>query len=309
MPRLAGARSDLWRDIVVIHRLEFPFPISYLCQASWGVCLAVTSARQLLDASVLLAIVANLLLITAGLALNTAVDVRTDSRHRDKHYLASAVTRFGRDRAFRWATLEMACALGLAVLVSLRVGHWQVAAAATVIIVLHLLYNAEPVRLKRRGFAGVAAFGASVVTMPCLLSYGAVPATVDASVWTVIIGLGVMAAGRTAWWSIPDRAADTATGIATPTVRHGAERALALSCLIMLAGLVLLGWGLWWRYGAVWALCGAAMYGAFLGDALAMSRRVAGREVPSAVRLRTRAMPLVMIGDVLLVLIALIARR
>lgn len=303
MAALAGARGTRWRDIVVIHRLEFPFPVSYLAQASWGACLAVTSAGQLLDAPALLAIVANLLLVTAGLALNTAVDVRTDSRHQDKHYLASAVTRFGRDRALRWATTEMAGALALAILVTSWTGHWLVAGSAIVIVVLHLLYNVEPVRVKRRGFLGVAVFGLSVVTMPCLLSYGAIRSTVDGSVWLIAVGLGVMAAGRTVWWSVPDRAADIATGMATPTVRHGAVRALASACLIMAAGMVLLGWGLWWRYGPAWALAGVAMYGAFLGIALTRLRR----EMPSAVLLRKRAMPLVMVGDVLVVLIALAA--
>lgn len=303
MAALARERSTLRRDLVVIHRLEFPFPVSYLAQASWGACLAVTSAGQLLDAVALLAILANLVLITAGLALNNAVDVRTDARHQDKHYLASAVTRFGRDRAFRWVAGETALGLALATVVSVRTGHWLVAGSAVVIVVLHLLYNVEPVRLKRRGFAGAVVFGLSVVTVPCLLSYGAFRPTVDASVWLVAVGLGVMAAGRTVWWSVPDRAADIATGMATPTVRHGAVRALASACLIMAAGLVLLGWGLWWRYGPGWALAGMAMYGAFLGTALTQFRR----DVPNAVRMRKRLLPLVMVGDVLLVPIALTA--
>jgi 4-hydroxybenzoate polyprenyltransferase len=299
----ALARNTPWRDLVVIHRLEFPFPVSYLAQASWGACLAATSAGQLLDMPVLLAILANLVLVTSGLALNVAVDVRTDSRHQDKHYLASAVTRLGRDRVLRWVVGETVAGLALATVVSVWTGHWIVAGSAVVIVGLHLLYNVEPVRLKRRGFAGVAVFGLSVVTMPCLLSYGAIRPTVDAPVWLIAAGLGVMAVGRTVWWSVPDRAADTATGMVTPAVRHGAGRALAAACLLMAAGLVLLGWGLWWRYGLAWALLGTAMYGVFLGNALTLFRR----EVPSAVRLRTRALPLIMVGDVLVALIALTA--
>jgi hypothetical protein len=75
----------------------------------------------------------------------------------------------------------------------------------------------------------------------------------------------------------------------------------------MLAGLRLLGWGLWWRYGPAWAWLGVAMYGVFLGDALTLFRPAPGRGLPSSVRMRKRAMPLVMIGDVVLLIIPLAA--
>ena len=35
----------------------------------------------------------------------------------------------------------------------------------------------------------------------------------------------------------------------TPAVRYGAVRTLAVSCVITVVGLCLLGWGLWSRYG------------------------------------------------------------
>jgi 4-hydroxybenzoate polyprenyltransferase len=121
---------------------------------------------------------------------------------------------------------------------------------------MQLLYNLEPVRLKRRGFAGAGVFGLSMATLPCLLSYSAVRSGFEPAVWPTFASLGVMAIGRTAWWSVPDRIADVATGMAPPTVRYGAARALVLSCVVMGAGLGLLGWGLWWRYGPAWVPLG-----------------------------------------------------
>jgi 4-hydroxybenzoate polyprenyltransferase len=103
--------TSTWRDIAVLHRLEFPLPVSYLCQASWGACFAAGGAKGLLHASVPAAITANLLLIVSGLALNNAVDIPTDEQNRDKNYLASTATRFGRVRALRWAATEMAAGL------------------------------------------------------------------------------------------------------------------------------------------------------------------------------------------------------
>jgi lycopene elongase/hydratase (dihydrobisanhydrobacterioruberin-forming) len=293
----------LWRDLAVIHRLEYPLPITYLCYAAWGACYAAGEASRLLDPAVLVAIMANALMILGGLALNTAVDVRTDEQHQDKRYLARAVQRFGRGRALRLCAAELAAGLILAGAVSVATGRWAVVGAAVAAATLHLLYNVEPGRLKRRGLLGSAAIGASVVGMPFLLSYNAVRPDVEATAWPILAGLTVLAFGRTAWWSVPDLAADTATGLATPTVRHGAAATLTLSCLTLLAGLVVLGWGLWWRYGAAWLVVGIAAHGAFLAGALALRRRATGRAAPSAVHMRSRAMPVVALGELVLALI------
>jgi 4-hydroxybenzoate polyprenyltransferase len=303
MPRVTGA--SVWRDIVVLHRLEFPLPVNYVCQASWGACFAVEGVHGLLGASVAAAIGVNLLLIVSALALNNAVDISTDERHQDKVYLASATARFGRARALRWAATEMAAGLALAVAISWWSGRWLVTGMAVAIIAGQLLYNLEPVRLKRRGFAGAGVFGLSVTTLPCLLSYSAVRSGFDTALWPIFIGLGVLAVGRTAWWSVPDRAADTASGIATPTVRYGAGRTLVLSCVVMVAGLGLLGWGLWSGYGPAWVLPGVVMHAVLVGSALALLRHTDDHALPSSVRMLRRAMPLVAVGDVLLVVIPL----
>jgi lycopene elongase/hydratase (dihydrobisanhydrobacterioruberin-forming) len=310
VPRVGRAPTwkQTWRDIAVIHRLEYPLPITYLCYAGWGACFAVGDIRRLLDAVVLLAIAANALIILAALALNNAVDIRTDRRHRDKGYLASAVLRFGRARTFRWAAAETAAGLASAVAVSLWTGRWIVTGIATATVVLHLLYNTEPVHLKRRGLTGSAVFGTALVGLPFLLAYCAVQSSFPASGWLIVGGLSVLAVGRTAWWSVPDQAADTVTGIATPPVRYGAVCALALSCLILLAGLGLLGWGLWWRYGAGWVIPGIAAHGVFLAGVLIfLFGAISNRDLPSSVSMRSRAMPLVMIGEVALAVVPLVA--
>lgn len=317
MPRVAPARTgtSTWRDIVVIHRLEYPLPVTYLVYAAWGACFAVGEVRELADAAVLLAIVANALIILGGLALNVSVDVGTDERHRDKNYLARAVRRFGHGRTLRWVATEMAAGFTSAVAVSLWTGRWIIAGIATVTIALHLLYNIEPARMKRRGFAGSAVFGTALVAMPGLLSYYAVQPGLPGYLWLVVAGAGVLAVGRTAWWSVPDEVADSTSGVVSPVVRHGATRTLALSCLILLAGLGLLSVGLWARYGLVWALVGAAAHVVFLLGVLAVLLRrstrrasVYDRALPSAVRMRSRALPTAVIGDVVLAVLPLIAR-
>ena len=307
MSPVADEPIRTWRDLFVIHRLEHPLPITYLCYAGWGACYAVGDARKLLNGPVLLAITANLLLIPAALALNTAVDIRTDEHDTDKSYLASAALRVGRRRTLRLAGAEIAAGLAVAAAAALWSGRWILAGIAVAAVGLHLLYDVEPVRLKRRGFAGPAALGVSLVALPFLLAYSAARAGFEASTWPILTGLTVLAIGRTVLWSVPDRTADQATGITTPAVRYGARRTLALSCLILLAGLGLLGWGLWWRYGAGWIVPGTAAHIAFVTIAFAPLGRTSDQALSGAVDIRRRGMMLVMTGEIVLVVLPLVA--
>jgi lycopene elongase/hydratase (dihydrobisanhydrobacterioruberin-forming) len=307
MPPVAAEPARIRRDLLVIHRLEQPLPIMFLCYAGWGSCFAVGDARKLLGGPVLLAVAANLLLILAALALNAAVDTRTDEHDTNKSHLACAALRVGRGRTLRWAATEAATALAAAAAAALWIGRWTLAGIAAATIGLHLLYNVEPVRLKRRGFAGSAALGASLVALPFLLAYGAARAGFEASMWPILTGLTVLATGRAALWSVPDRAADRATGITTPAVRYGARRTLALSCLIMLAGLGLLSWGLWERYGPGWVVPGTAAHIAFLATAFAPLIRTSDQAASRVADIRRPGMTLVTIGEIVLGALPLIA--
>jgi 4-hydroxybenzoate polyprenyltransferase len=291
-----------------VHRLEYPLPVYYLCYATWGASYAAGDVRGLPHWPVLLAVLANLLLPVAMNALNAAVDVRTDLRNPDKRDLATAVLRLGARRVIWVAAAEMGFSLVMATVVSAWVGHWFVLAADAAMIVLHLLYNLEPVHLKRRGFANPVALGISFGFLPCLVSYGAVRGTVDPSAWLVFAGLGTIVTGRALWWLVPDRTADAATGMRTPAVRYGAFRMLLVSCCITAAGPILLGWGLWWRYGPVWALVGVLASGAFLIGQVTVVRRSADRTLPNSVRMRRRNMTPMMIANVVLALLPLIPR-
>jgi 4-hydroxybenzoate polyprenyltransferase len=293
-----------WRDVALIHRLEFPLPVNYVCYASLGACFAAGGVGSFRNVTVLAAIVANLPLVVAPQALNTAADVRTDERHPERGRLTSAVRRFGRDRILRWAAAELAFAALLAGLVAVWSGRPLIAAAAVATIAIQVLYNAEPVRLKRRGLTGVAAFCAATLVLPFLLSYWAVRPDVDVTTWPVVAGLWLLAAGRMTVWSVPDLAADAATGMRTPSVRYGAAGALARSAALFAAGLVLTGWGLWWRYGPGWALPLTAAQATFLGNAVSLLRHPA--RVRKA-RILRRMTPPATIGTVALAVTPLVA--
>jgi 4-hydroxybenzoate polyprenyltransferase len=200
----------------------------------------------------------------------------------------------------------MLVALLLTALISVWSARPAVVAVAAVIILLQVSYNVEPVRLKRRGLTGVAAFCASVAVLPFLLSYWTVRPGL--AVWSilVVVGLGCLAVGRMMVWSIPDRAVDARTGMRTPAVRFGPPGTLARSVAVMLAGLVLTGWGLWWRYGPVWALPPVAVQAAFLG-AFLFRGRVDHAALRSSVYIRHWAMAPVLAGTLAITIIPLVA--
>jgi 4-hydroxybenzoate polyprenyltransferase len=278
-----------------------------VCYASLGACFAAGGVRPLGNVVVLAAIVANLPLIVAPQALNTAADISTDERHPERGRLTSAVRRFGRDRIIRWTGAELAGSALLTGLVSVWSGRPLIGAAAAMTIALQVLYNTEPVRLKRRGLIGVSAFCAATLVLPFLLSYWAVRPVVDTATWLVVAGLWLLAVGRMTVWSIPDLAVDAATGIRTPSVRYGIAGVLARCAALLATGLVLTGWGLWWRYGPGWALPLVAMQATFLGDTVRLLRRPGEVSRVSKVRILRRMTPPVTIGTVALLVTPLVA--
>jgi 4-hydroxybenzoate polyprenyltransferase len=285
------------RDLIAVHRLDFPLPLNYVCQSSWGACFALVGAKDVRLADVVAAIVANLLLIVSGMALNTVVDVRTDELQAGKRRLVGAIRLLGHVRLLWTATAEAGAALALAAMT----GRPGVVVAAATTIGLQVCYNIEPVRLKKRGLSGTLAFGGAMTTLPCVLSCLAVRPDIPVPLWSVFLGVGIMASGRTVLWSAPDRQADTATGLATPSVRYGARQAVLLSCVVVAGGMILLGWGLWWWLGPPWVLPGLAAHAVFLVVVLVLG---AGRTADVAALFR-RLLLTVLVGDVLLVIMPL----
>jgi 4-hydroxybenzoate polyprenyltransferase len=297
-----------WRDVVRIHRLEYPFPVHYLCHAVFGSCYAATNVQQLFSAPVLLAIIANLLSIVGGNPLNAAADISTDAHTQGKRDIAHAALRLGRNHAMSWTATEMTFALAVATATSLWVGRALIVLGVVLTIALCLLYNLEPVRLKRRGLANPIAIGLTMGTLPGLVSYSAVRTDLTVSAWLIFISLGALITGRAIWWTVPDQIGDKTTGITTPAVRYGTSQAIVIACDVTVAGLGLLGWGLWWRYGPLWALLGVAVSGAFLLSKLALLRRLSDYVLPNPTQLRRRDLSSVMIADILLVLLPLAAQ-
>lgn len=297
-----------WRDTVRIHRLEYPFPVHYLCHAVLGACYAANDVQQLFTGPVLLSIIANLLCIVGGNPLNAAVDISTDTHTQGKRDIAHAALRLGRRHAMTWTATEMTLALGAATVASLWLDRALIAVGVALTIALCLLYNLEPARLKRRGLVNPITIGLTMGPLPSLVSYSAVRPDLTVSVWLVFLGLGALITGRALWWTVPDQIGDKATGMTTPTIQYGAFQAIVIACIVTVAGLGLLGWGLWSRYGPLWALLGVVINVPFLLSKLALLRRLPGDSLPNHAQMRRRDLSLVLIADIFLVLLPLAAQ-
>ncbi|WP_440103607.1 UbiA prenyltransferase family protein [Streptosporangium sp. H16] len=294
------------RAALRIHRLEYPFPAVYACHVLWGACFAMTSPGQLLAVPVLVTLLANLLGIISQNPLNAALDVRADTSTQGKGDIADATRLLGPRTAFRWAAAEMTLALGLSAAVSVWLARPAVVIGVALAIVLHLLYNLEPVRLKSRGYANPAYFGLTFALLPCVSTYSAIRPDIPVPVWLVFAGLAVLLFGRSLWWSIPDRTGDAVAGDRPPAVRHGARVALLVACAGTATALALIGWGLLWLYGPAWALLGVAACGAFLVDKLGLLRGISDENLPDETSMRRRSLSLVLAADLLLVVIPVI---
>jgi lycopene elongase/hydratase (dihydrobisanhydrobacterioruberin-forming) len=296
-----------WQDVVRIHRVEDLFHVRYLCRAVLGACYAASDAHQLSTWPVLLAVTANLLTIAGGNALNSAVDISTDAHTVGKGDIAQAVFRLGRRQTMSWAATEMIVALAIATAMSLWLDRVLIAANVALTVALWLLYNLEPVRLKRRGLANPVTIALLFGPLPSLVSYSAVRPDLTGSALLIFTGLGALITGRALWSTVPDQIGDKATGMTTPTVRYGTCVVIAIVCSATIVGMGLLGWGLWWRYGPLWALVGTTVNGPFLLSKLVLLRRLPNYPLPHPTQLRRRDLSSIMIADILLTVLPLLA--
>lgn len=225
--------------LTYLHRLEHPFGVHYVCAASWGACYATR-----FDLAVVVAVLANLVAIISGNPLNAFAE----------HPVTRAVREVGARKVLALAVFEMVFALALAVAVS-----WRVAAGVGLILVLHLAYNLEPIRLERRGCAGPVTLAIATGLLPSITAYSSAGGRPDPAVWLLFSGTAALATARALWWAVPDRA-DARAGAVLHATRHAMDAATQLT----VGGLLMVGGGVWFRFGPFWAAAGVVACSAFL---------------------------------------------
>lgn len=224
--------------LTYLHRLDHPFGVHYACAASWGACYATR-----FDLAVVLAVLANFVAIISGNLLDAHA---TDERRQ-------AVQEIGARRVLVLAVFEMVFALALAAAVS-----WKVAIGVGLVLVLNLAHSLEPIRLERRGYAGPVALAIATGLLPSVTAYAAAGGQADPAVWLLFSGAAALATGQALWWAVPGRTEDIRTG--SRAVLHAVDETTQLT----VCGLLMVGGGLWFRFGPLWAAVGVVACSAFL---------------------------------------------
>jgi 4-hydroxybenzoate polyprenyltransferase len=255
----AGTRKQptLIAAMKTLHRIEVG-PI-YFFVLIWGMFVAARKPSDLWSAAAILAFFINGLSLFSGFVLNNYSDYPIDRRSQIKGYVADAVERIGLRKTFALYWIEQALTVVAAAAVSVLLHNWLFVLVKLAGIVSGMLYNAEPVRMKRRGLWNPIMLSIRFGFVPGMIAYLAVHGgTIGAGGWMVLLGATLLSFSRGFWNSVSDTDEDRAENIVTPAVRYGPRAAMACAVASLLPACVLIAAGLWLVLGPLYALGGVA---------------------------------------------------
>lgn len=255
----AGTRNQptLIAAIKTLHRFEVG-PI-YFFVLIWGMFVAARQPSDLWSAAAILAFFINGLSLFSGFVLNNYSDYPIDRRSQIKGYVADAVERVGLRKTFILYWIEQALTVAAAVAVSVLLHDWLFVVVKLAGIVSGMMYNAEPVRMKRRGIWNPIMLSIRFGFVPGMIAYLAVNGgTIGVGGWMVLLGATLLSFSRGFWNSISDTDEDRAENIVTPAVGYGPRAAMVYAVASMVPACVLIAAGLWLVLGPLYALVGVA---------------------------------------------------
>jgi 4-hydroxybenzoate polyprenyltransferase len=243
--------------IKTLHRFEVG-PI-YLFVLIWGMFVAARRPSDLWSAAAILAFFINGLSLFSGFVLNNYSDYPIDRRSRIKGYVADAVERVGLRKTFILYWIEQALTVAAAAAVSMLLHNWLFVVVKLAGIVSGMMYNAEPIRMKRRGIWNPIMLSIRFGFVPGMIAYLAVhDGTIGAGGWMVLLGATLLSFSRGFWNSVSDTDEDRAEHIVTPAVRYGPRPAIVCAVASLVPAGLLIAAGLWLALGPPYALVGVA---------------------------------------------------
>jgi lycopene elongase/hydratase (dihydrobisanhydrobacterioruberin-forming) len=252
------------RALRSIHRLEV-VP-NLLLVLMWGMFVAADRPSSLWMISSFLALGINWLSLFSGFVLNSYSDYPIDARSPVKFYIARGVERLGKRRVLAIYIGEQIITIAMALIVSVMLRNFVFVLVKMIGIMAGYLYNAEPIRLKRRGLWNPVMNSIRMGFVPGLIGYLAVhQGRISAGGWMLLIGMTLATMGRIGFWvTVMDRDEDAAEGIHTPSVLYGPRNVmwiaigvLALASVLTASGLAVL-FGPWAAVGVIGGLGGLA---------------------------------------------------
>jgi 4-hydroxybenzoate polyprenyltransferase len=221
--------------------------------------VAARHPSDLWSAAAILAFFINGLSLFSGFVLNNYSDYPIDRRSQIKGYVADAVERVGLRNTFTLYWAEQALTVAAAAAVSVLLHNWLFVVVKLAGIVSGMMYNAEPIRMKRRGIWNPIMLSIRFGFVPGMIAYLAVhDGTIGDGGWLVLIGVTLLSFSRGFWNSVSDTDEDRAENIVTPAARYGPRVAMVCAVASLVPACVLIAAGLWAVLGPVYALVGVA---------------------------------------------------
>jgi 4-hydroxybenzoate polyprenyltransferase len=244
----------LRRALKSIHRLEvLPNQILVL---TWGMFVAASRPSDLWTASAILALGINGLSLFGGFVLNSYSDYPIDKRSPVKFYIARGVERIGRRNVLYIYIAEQVITVAMSVVVSELLHNWAFVLVKLIGIGAGYLYNAEPIRLKRRALWNPVMNSIRMGFIPGLIGYLAVhEGTIGAGGWILLVGMTLVQMSRIGFWvSVMDTEEDTAEHIRTPSVVFGPRPVMVTSITLGWLATIVAGTGLVFLFGPLGVL-------------------------------------------------------
>jgi len=252
----ARERPTLVAALKTLHRVEVG-PI-YFFVLIWGMFVAADRASDLWSAAAILALLINGLSLFSGFVLNNYSDYPIDRRSRIKGYVADAVERIGRRKTLAMYWIEQAVTVAAAAAVSELLHNWLFVVVKLAGIVSGMMYNGEPMRMKRRGLWNPIMVSIRFGFVPGLIAYFAVHGTVSAGGWVILFGATLLSFSRGFWNSVSDTDEDRAEDIRTAAVVYGPRAAMVSAVVSLVPACALIAAGLWVLLGPWYAIVGVS---------------------------------------------------
>jgi 4-hydroxybenzoate polyprenyltransferase len=137
--------------------------------------------------------------------------------------------------------------------------NWVFVVVKVAGIVSGMMYNGEPIRMKRHGIWNPIMLSIRFGFVPGMIAYLAVhDGVIGVGGWMALIGASLLSFSRGFWNSVSDTDEDRAEEIVTPSVRYGPRAAMRIAVISLAPACLLIGGGLWLLLGPVYALLGVA---------------------------------------------------
>jgi 4-hydroxybenzoate polyprenyltransferase len=249
-------RPTLVAALKTLHRFEVG-PI-YFFVLIWGMFVAADRASDLWSAAAILALLINGLSLFSGFVLNNYSDYPIDRRSRIKGYIADAVERIGLRKTLAMYWIEQAVTVAAAAAVSELLHNWLFVVVKLAGIVSGMMYNAEPMRMKRRGLWNPIMVSVRFGFVPGLIAYFAVHGTISAGGWVILLGATLLSFSRGFWNAVSDTDEDRAEDIRTAAVVYGPRAAMVSAVVSLVPACALIAAGLWVLLGPWYAVAGVS---------------------------------------------------